>query len=149
MDKIIIGDKLRELREERDLSQDMVVKDVNERYGVNLSKGQLSKWERDIGYHRIRSLMAAIEWAFLEDVLCEVTRLLCRLISDAVFAHPLLNVKLTRLVIVLPARLWRLFRQFGCKFFKIYLVCNLAILRFAEDPAHAEWSFLCMSALLR
>lgn len=38
MDKIIIGDKLRELREERDLSQDMVVKDVNERYGVNLSK---------------------------------------------------------------------------------------------------------------
>lgn len=49
MDKINIGDKLKELRKERDLSQDMVVKDVNNIYGARLSKGQLSKWERDIG----------------------------------------------------------------------------------------------------
>lgn len=63
MDKIIIGDKLRELREERDLSQDMVVKDVNERYGVNLSKGQLSKWERDIGRPTLtKNLIALIKY---------------------------------------------------------------------------------------
>lgn len=63
MDKIIIGDKLRELREERDLSQDMVVKDVNERYGVNLSKGQLSKWERDIGKPTLtKNLIALIKY---------------------------------------------------------------------------------------
>ena len=45
MDKINIGSRLLEIRKDRDLSQEMVVKDVNERYGVKLSKGQLSKWE--------------------------------------------------------------------------------------------------------
>ena len=40
---------MREIRNERDLSQSMVVKEVNEQYGTNLSKGQLSKWERDVG----------------------------------------------------------------------------------------------------
>lgn len=47
MDKLNIGSRLSEIRKERDLSQEMVVKDVNERYGVKLSKGQLSKWEND------------------------------------------------------------------------------------------------------
>ena len=50
MDKSNIGNRLREIRKERDLSQDMVVKEVNEKFGVNLSKGQLSKWERNIGH---------------------------------------------------------------------------------------------------
>ena len=63
MDKINIGNRLRELREERDLSQGMVVKDVNEKYGVNLSKGQLSKWERDIGQPVLdKNLVALIQY---------------------------------------------------------------------------------------
>jgi len=45
MDEFFIGNRLKELRKERDLSLGMVVKEVNQKYGVKLSKGKLSKWE--------------------------------------------------------------------------------------------------------
>lgn len=43
-----LGNRLRELRTERDMSLDMVVYDLNKRYGLKLTKGNLSRWENDI-----------------------------------------------------------------------------------------------------
>ena len=48
MDKINIGHRLKEIRLDRDLSLDMVVKELKDRYDVEISKGTLSKWENDI-----------------------------------------------------------------------------------------------------
>lgn len=47
MDKINIGSRLKEVRLDRDLSLDMVVKDLNTQYNIEISKGTLSKWEND------------------------------------------------------------------------------------------------------
>ena len=52
MDKLNIGKRLREIRESRDLSLEMVSKEVMERYGVRISKGKLSKWENDVNLPR-------------------------------------------------------------------------------------------------
>ena len=60
MDKLIIGNRLRELRNDRDLSLEMVVKEVNERYGVGLSRGTLSKWERDIELPTLSAKLIAL-----------------------------------------------------------------------------------------
>ena len=43
-----LGNRLRELRTERDMSLDMVVYDLNKRYGLKLTKGNLSRWANDI-----------------------------------------------------------------------------------------------------
>ena len=42
---ISFGNKLRQLREERDLTLDEVARLINERYERNISKSMLSKWE--------------------------------------------------------------------------------------------------------
>ena len=42
-----LGSRLKELRTERDMSLDMVVYDINQRYTVEISKGNLSRWEND------------------------------------------------------------------------------------------------------
>ncbi len=42
-----LGNRLKELRTERDMSLDMVVYDINQRYNIELSKGNLSRWEND------------------------------------------------------------------------------------------------------
>ena len=47
MDKVKIGERLKRIRQERDLSLEMVVSDLNKRYSVEMSKGTLSKWEND------------------------------------------------------------------------------------------------------
>lgn len=47
MDKINIGSRLKEIRNDRDLSLDTVCKELKTRYGIKLSKGTLSKWEND------------------------------------------------------------------------------------------------------
>lgn len=39
------GKRLRSLREERDLSLDMVVYDIDQKYTIELTKGHLSRWE--------------------------------------------------------------------------------------------------------
>ncbi|MBR2556136.1 MAG: helix-turn-helix transcriptional regulator [Aeriscardovia sp.] len=39
------GKRLRALREERDLSLDMVVYDIDQKYTIELTKGHLSRWE--------------------------------------------------------------------------------------------------------
>lgn len=41
----IFGKRLRELREEHELSMDFVVFDMQHRYNVEINKGQLSRWE--------------------------------------------------------------------------------------------------------
>lgn len=47
MDKINIGARLKEVRLDRDLSLDMVVKELKDIYGIDISKGTLSKWENN------------------------------------------------------------------------------------------------------
>ena len=39
------GKRLRELREERDLSLDMVVYDIDNKFSIELTKSHLSRWE--------------------------------------------------------------------------------------------------------
>lgn len=39
------GKRLRELRDERDLSLDMVALDIENKYAIEISKGHLSRWE--------------------------------------------------------------------------------------------------------
>lgn len=43
-----LGERLKELRKERDMTLDMVVYDINHRYDIELSKGHLSKWENGV-----------------------------------------------------------------------------------------------------
>ena len=62
MDKINIGDRLKEIRNERDLSLEMVAKDVNRIYGTKISKGKLSKWERDINIPSLPDLAALVKY---------------------------------------------------------------------------------------
>ena len=40
-----LGNRLKALRAERNLSLDMVVYDMNQRYGIEITKGNLSRWE--------------------------------------------------------------------------------------------------------
>lgn len=45
-----LGRRLKELRQQRDLTMDMVVYDVANTYHIEFSKGNLSKWENGINY---------------------------------------------------------------------------------------------------
>ena len=45
MENTGIGKKLKELRTEREISLDLLVWDMNNKYSTNLSKGHISKWE--------------------------------------------------------------------------------------------------------
>lgn len=47
MEKANIGNTLKMLREERDLTMDMLVIDLNQRYQIDINKSQLSRWERN------------------------------------------------------------------------------------------------------
>ena len=62
MDKLNIGKRLREIRENRDLSLEMVSKEVMERYGVRISKGKLSKWENDVNLPRLSEISALVKY---------------------------------------------------------------------------------------
>jgi transcriptional regulator with XRE-family HTH domain len=49
MDNIVkIGKRLKELRESRELTMDMVVYDVKNKYNIEFTKGNLSRWENGI-----------------------------------------------------------------------------------------------------
>lgn len=45
MNIVGIGDKLKQLRNERDMSMDNLVADLNQLYGLNLTKSMISRWE--------------------------------------------------------------------------------------------------------
>ena len=63
MDKMSIGSKLKEIREERDLTLEMVVKELKTLYGIKISKGKLSKWENDINTPNLtKELVALIKY---------------------------------------------------------------------------------------
>lgn len=42
----IFGKRLKELREEHELTMDYVVLDMQHKYNIEINKGQLSRWER-------------------------------------------------------------------------------------------------------
>lgn len=42
----IFGQRLKELREEHELTMDYVVLDMQHKYNIEINKGQLSRWER-------------------------------------------------------------------------------------------------------
>lgn len=45
----ILGQRLKQLRVERDLSLDMLVADMNQRYpDININKSMLSRWENGV-----------------------------------------------------------------------------------------------------
>ncbi len=43
-----LGKRLKELRNERDLTLDMVVYDMNQKYNIEITKSNLSRWENAI-----------------------------------------------------------------------------------------------------
>lgn len=45
-----LGKRLKELREQRELTMDMVVYDVANTYHIEFTKGNLSRWENGINY---------------------------------------------------------------------------------------------------
>lgn len=45
-----LGKRLKELRESRELTMDMVVYDMDMTYHIELTKGNLSRWENGINY---------------------------------------------------------------------------------------------------
>ena len=45
-----LGQRLKELRQQRELSMDMVVYDVANTYHIEFTKGNLSRWENGINY---------------------------------------------------------------------------------------------------
>lgn len=45
MNTVGIGEKLKQLRNERDMSMDNLVADLNHLYGLNLTKSMISRWE--------------------------------------------------------------------------------------------------------
>lgn len=47
MEKANIGETLKMLREEHELTMDMLVIDLNQRYNIEINKSQLSRWERN------------------------------------------------------------------------------------------------------
>lgn len=42
-----LGERLKQLRSEKDLSLDMVVYDLTKKYNIEINKGHLSRWEND------------------------------------------------------------------------------------------------------
>jgi len=45
-----LGKRLKELREQRQLTMDMVVYDVANTYHIEFTKGNLSRWENGVNY---------------------------------------------------------------------------------------------------
>jgi transcriptional regulator with XRE-family HTH domain len=48
-----MGEKLRELRNERNLTMDELVREMNSKYKTNINKGMVSKWENNKGEPRL------------------------------------------------------------------------------------------------
>lgn len=40
-----LGERLKALRQERDMTMDMVVYDMDKKYNIEITRGHLSKWE--------------------------------------------------------------------------------------------------------
>lgn len=51
----IVGERLKKLRIERDLTMDMVITDIKKQFNVELQRGHLSKWENGINVPSLRA----------------------------------------------------------------------------------------------
>lgn len=58
----ILGERLKQLRNERELTMDMVVTDMNTQYNIEIRRGNLSKWENGVNVPSLR--MAAYLCAY-------------------------------------------------------------------------------------
>ena len=58
----LLGQRLKQLRNERELTMDMVVTDMNTQFNIELRRGNLSKWENGINVPSLR--MAAYLCAY-------------------------------------------------------------------------------------
>lgn len=50
----VVGKRLKELRQERQYTMDMVVTDMNQKYNIDITRGHLSKWENNINTPSLR-----------------------------------------------------------------------------------------------
>ena len=53
-DLSIVGKRLKELRQERQLTMDMVVTDMNHKYLIEITRGNLSRWENNVNTPTLR-----------------------------------------------------------------------------------------------
>lgn len=53
-DLSIVGKRLKQLRTERQLTMDMVVTDINNKYNIEITRGHLSKWENGVNIPTLR-----------------------------------------------------------------------------------------------
>ena len=60
MDALNIGNKIKELRNERDLSMDMLVSDINRLYGVKITKSMVSRWESNKNVPTLESMKCLV-----------------------------------------------------------------------------------------
>lgn len=59
-----LGKRLKQLREQKDMSMDMVVYAIKDRYNVEISKGHISRWENGKNYPSLH--LAAYLCAFYD-----------------------------------------------------------------------------------
>ena len=50
----VVGKRLKELREERELTMDMVVSDMKNKFDIEISRGHMSKWENGVNVPTLR-----------------------------------------------------------------------------------------------
>ena len=50
----MLGERLKELRNERELTMDMVVTDMNSQFNIELRRGNISKWENGVNIPSLR-----------------------------------------------------------------------------------------------
>ena len=60
MDSLNIGEKIKLLRKERDLSMDMLVSDINRLYDVKITKSMVSSWESDKNVPTLESMKCLV-----------------------------------------------------------------------------------------
>ena len=53
-DLSIVGKRLKELRNERQLTMEMVVTDMNNKYNIEITRGNLSRWENNVNTPTLR-----------------------------------------------------------------------------------------------
>lgn len=51
-----VGKTIKSLRSQRGLSQEELAEKINKRFGANLNKGMISKWENDLGDPRLETV---------------------------------------------------------------------------------------------
>jgi transcriptional regulator with XRE-family HTH domain len=59
-----LGKRLKQLREQKDMSMDMVVYAIKDRYNIEISKGHISRWENGKNYPSLH--LAAYLCAFYD-----------------------------------------------------------------------------------